>query len=251
MIENKDELPKLTMDSKTLGKLLKMVASITSEVRFRVSPSNLKIAIVDPVNVALGAFELTGPEYELNRDGPCEFCIDVDDLRKILKTFKFNGPCTFVIEDDKTTFLCENKLFDVTLDPTTVRADPRVPIIENPIEFTYSPGELNNIMVYCTEESDHVEFEYEHNVIEITSKNDKGKLVFKTEIPTELDIMENKHSMFSLDYLADITSSLKYQNEWICDEVTLTFGRDFPLIIMGNVSDNFTFKFLLAPRIEG
>lgn len=231
-----------TIKAKTLCQLLTMVSEIDDECRINSTDTGLSIKIVDPANVAMGIFEVMPEEFE-NQD---PIVVDVNKILRILKHVDYGESCVVYTDDGNTYLKAGHRLLDITHEDN-IRKEPRIPTIELPMNFKISPVDLKTDVKCCEELGDHVEFLYSSGIVKLQTMGEEN--LFHSEYIPEIKTESDMRSLYSIDYLVDIVSSFKYKKEWVCNELKLSFANDFPLMIEG-ITDQFTFKFLLAPRIE-
>jgi len=226
--------------AKPFAQLLNTVSALDDEARINVSDSRVDIKLVDGANVAMGVFRLIPDEAEAQEP----IVVDVNQILGILKHLPDDEVCTFKTEDKKTSLEAGSRWFDITHNEE-IRKEPKIIRLEPHVSLKIKPSDLNIDLKLCSEISEYVDLCYSPRLIELKCD---GK--FRSAYPTEEHLESEKESRFSLDYMCDIISHLKYKKEWICEDITLSFGQDWPVIICG-CTDQIEFCFLLAPRIEG
>jgi DNA polymerase III sliding clamp (beta) subunit (PCNA family) len=239
---------KVGLKTWTLGSLLNMITEVSDKVRLSFSKDGLNVKVVDGANVCSLVCDIQPDEFELfDVDEPTDLIIDVGALLRIVK--KLNQCYTvYLTQEDGFTFLdAENRWFDITY-PDEIRAPPRILNLELPISFVAHTEDFSTDLKLCEMVSNHIDMCYLPGYVEIKTIVD-SKLKSKFSYPTS-EVMESpKNSVYSLDYLSDIVTSLEYKKEWVCKKVEVKFNEDWPLTLSGNISDNFKFCFMLAPRL--
>jgi len=241
---------KATIDADTLKSSIEALSVLVDEARFKISPEGFTVRAVDPANVAMVSFELGSNAFE-------EFAADDSeigmDLSKISDIFGVAG------KDDKVSMELDEMSQKMSLhvgglsytlallDPSTVRAEPRIPQLELPAEVVLNGKDLQRAVKAAEKISDHMLLGVEGDAFYMEAEGDTDRV--RLDIPRDqlIDLKSGEaRSLFSLDYLSDIVKPASKSNE-----VTVELGKDFPVKIGFTIAGGEgKIGYLLAPRIE-
>jgi proliferating cell nuclear antigen len=132
------------------------------------------------------------------------------------------------------------------IDPTAIRKEPRIPELDLPAHVTLHGSELRRAIKAAEKVSDHVVLGVSDDVFYMEAKGDIDSLKLKIPSTELLGLKPGEaRSLFSLDYLEDMSKSLGK-----AEQVTLEMGMDYPLRISFKLGQQVEVSYLLAPRIE-
>ncbi|WP_135604223.1 DNA polymerase sliding clamp [Methanococcoides sp. NM1] len=241
---------KATIDAYLLKDSIETLSVLVDEARFRISPEGIAVRAVDPANVAMVSFDLTTDAFEDFSGDDCELGLDLSRVTDILAVADRDDKVHMELDEDAKKLMIQIGGFSYTLsllDPSTIRAEPRIPQLELPAEIVLNGKDLQKAVKAAEKISDHMLLgvEGENFFMEAEGDTDRVKLTMSRD--QLIDIKANDtRSLFSLDYLSDIIKPASKSNE-----VTLHIGKDFPIKINFSIANGAgTIGYLLAPRIE-
>ncbi|MGM0770036.1 MAG: DNA polymerase sliding clamp [Halobacteriota archaeon] len=241
---------KATIDAYLLKDSIETLAVLVDEARFRISPEGIAVRAVDPANVAMVSFDLATEAFDDFSADDCELGLDLSRVTDILGVADRDDKVHMELNEDTKKLMIQIGGFSYTLsllDPSTIRAEPRIPQLELPSEITLNGKDLQKAVKAAEKISDHMLLgvEGENFFMEAEGDTDRVKLTMSRD--QLIDIKPNDtRSLFSLDYLSDIIKPASKSNE-----VTLHLGKDFPIKINFSIANGAgTIGYLLAPRIE-
>lgn len=241
---------KATIDAYLLKDSVETLSVLVDEARFRISPEGIAVRAVDPANVAMVSFDLATEAFDDFSADDCELGLDLSRITDILGVADRDDKVHMELNEDTKKLMIQIGGFSYTLsllDPSTIRAEPRIPQLELPSEITLNGKDLQKAVKAAEKISDHMLLgvEGENFFMEAEGDTDRVKLTMSRD--QLIDIKPNDtRSLFSLDYLSDIIKPASKSNE-----VTLHLGKDFPIKINFSIANGAgTIGYLLAPRIE-
>jgi proliferating cell nuclear antigen len=133
------------------------------------------------------------------------------------------------------------------LDPSTIRAEPRIPQLELPAEVVLNGKDLQRAVKAAEKISDHMLLGIDEDVFYMEAEGDTDRVRLDMARDSLIDLKSGEaRSLFSLDYLSDIVKPASRSNE-----VTVELGKDFPVKINFSIANGAgKVGYLLAPRIE-
>ena len=226
------------------------LAVIVDEVRFKINSEGISVKAVDPANVAMGIFELGSTAFKEYNADECEIGIDLNKITDLLGIAEKTDLVKMELEEKSQKLLINIGELSYTLsllDPSTIRAEPRVPQIELPVKIVMNGADLRRAVKAAEKISDHLLMGVSGDIFYMEAKGDTDQVRIEMGRDQLIDLKSGDAcSLFSLDYLSDIVKPTSKINE-----VTLSLGRDFPVLIDFELANGAgKISYLLAPRIE-
>lgn len=241
---------KATIDADILKSSIETLSVLVDEARFRISTEGLSVRAVDPANVAMVSFELASSAFDDYAADDCEIGMDLTKINDIFGVAEKNEKATLEQDEMSQKMSIHIGGFSYTLsllDPSTIRAEPRIPQLELPAEVVLNGKELQKAVKAAEKISDHMSLGVDEEIFYMEAEGDTDKV--RLEMPRDqlIDLKSgDARSLFSLDYLSDIVKPASKSNE-----VTLELGRDYPIRISFIIAEGAgKISYLLAPRIE-
>ncbi len=241
---------KATIDADILKSAIETLSVLVDEARFRISPEGMTVRAVDPANVAMVSFELGSGAFDDFSADDCEIGMD---LSKINDIFGVAGKDEKVVmELDEMSQKMSLQLGGLSytlalLDPSTIRAEPRIPQLELPAEVVLNGKDLQRAVKAAEKISDHMLLGIDDDVFYMEAEGDTDRVRLDMSRDKLIDMKPGEaRSLFSLDYLSDIVKPASRSNE-----ITVEIGKDFPVKISFSIANGAgKIGYLLAPRIE-
>ncbi|MGB3907138.1 MAG: DNA polymerase sliding clamp [Methanomethylovorans sp.] len=241
---------KATIDADILKSSIETLSVLVDEARFRISTEGLSVRAVDPANVAMVSFELAASAFTDFAADDCEIGMDLTKVNDIFGVAEKNEKATLELDELSQKMSIYIGGFSYTLsllDPSTIRAEPRIPQLELPAEVVLNGKELQKAVKAAEKISDHMSLGVDGDIFYMEAEGDTDKV--RLEMPRDqlIDLRSGEaRSLFSLDYLSDIVKPASKSNE-----VTLELGKDYPIKIGFTIAEGAgKISYLLAPRIE-
>ena len=232
--------------------LVKSLRAIVDEARVHISETGLEVRAIDPANVAMDDFELTSAAFESYEATPGTLGLNLERLESIVKMANKGDLIQFSFDAQTRKLLIAIDGVEFTtacLDPDTIRAEPELPDLELNAQATIEQGDLSRGVKAADMVSDHIAFEMSEadRCLAISAEGDTDDIRFTLE---ENDLTDTSFtdaiSLFSLDYLKDITKTIPKGQE-----VSLRFGTDFPVMMEYDIADGDGHALrMIAPRIR-
>lgn len=230
---------------------IEAISRLVDEIKLTLDEEGIKSKAADPANVAMVIFYI-------NKDGFDKYEIDEEmtvglNLNRIEDILKVASK-TDLIElksEDGSQLSISVSGFDYNislLDPSTIQQQPEIPDLDLPAEIVLDGDEIRRAVRASEKISDYVVLSTKGNVFQISAEGDNDSV--KMELPEDklihIKTEEDVRSLFSLDYLADMSKSIKRATE-----TKLELGTDYPVNIQFDIVDGEgQVEYLLAPRIE-
>jgi len=241
---------KAAINAELLKDAIASLAVIVDEVRFRIKPEGISVKAVDPANVAMVTFELGSTAFDEYSADECEIGIDLNKITDLMGITDKGDTVRMELEEENHKLLIDVGGLSYTLsllDPSTIRAEPRIPQLELPAKVVMNGTDLRRAVKAAEKISDHMLMGVSGDTFYMEAKGDTDQVRLEMGRDQLIDLKTGEaSSLFSLDYLTDIVKPTNKVNE-----VSLSLGRDFPVIIDFEIANGAgRISYLLAPRIE-
>ncbi len=241
---------KATIDAYLLKDSIETLLVLVDEARFRLSPEGISVRAVDPANVAMVSFDLSTDAFDEFDADECEIGLDLSKFNDILAVAEKSDRVTMELDDANRKLSIQIGGFSYTvslLDPSTIRAEPRIPQLDLPAEVVLNGKDLQKAVKAAERISDHLLLGIEGEIFFMEAEGDTDKVRLEMTRDQLIDLKpDDARSLFSLDYLSDIIKPASKSNE-----VGMFLGKDFPIKINFTVANGAgKVGYLLAPRIE-
>jgi len=240
-----DEKPKvknpvttICIPYKTLETFLKAVRGCTREARLHIEDSKLSVKCVDTANVYMVRAECSC-KTTMQPRSPDQIGIDLARLNKV---FLYAKGCDITMEITGSKVSLKYGRFSSTfegMDCNEIPKDPNGPPQMQLNEMSF-PGKYLHEICRMSSKDGKIRLLVDNGVIMLRSEGDEISI---TEVVGTTDKKIEVNSLYSSDYLKDISESVKNT------ECTVKAGIDHPVHIITEVND-CKLQFLLAPRIE-
>jgi proliferating cell nuclear antigen len=240
---------KAVINAETLRDAMEAVSSLVDEVKFSITEKGLELKAVDPANVAMVSLKIGVDAFEYFNTTPLEIGVDLVRLNDVLSMADRGENVQLELDEENHKLRIGVGSLSYTLsliDPTAIRKEPKIPDLDLPAHVTLPGGELRRAIKAAEKVSDHVILGVSDDEFYMEAKGDIDSLRLKIPSTELLGLKPGEaRSLFSLDYLEDMSKSLGK-----AQEVTLEMGIDYPLRVNFKVGQAIEVNYLLAPRIE-
>ncbi len=223
---------KAAINAELLKDAIASLAVIVDEVRFKIKPEGISVKAVDPPTLQWGGFlSLGSSAFEEYSADECEIGIDLNKITDLLGIADRNDTVRMELDEGSNKLLIDVGGLSYTLsllDPSTIRAEPRVPQLELPAKVVLNGADLRRAVKAAEKISDHMLMGVSGDTFYMEAKGDTDQVRLEMGRDQLIDLKAGEAcSLFSLDYLTDIVKPTNKVNE-----VTLSLGRDFPPILI-------------------
>ena len=249
---------KIILKGDFLQDVVDALDALVDEATFQFLDDLLRVWVIDPANVAACYMDI----HPDQRDQIQHYSTDPDGFRMGLNLGKLDELLGYANAGDLLQIEFGQKhnwCFNITMpgvdvdlggiDPDAVRQDPDHPGLEDELSAFYrmEGSTLNDAVDLNDMFSDHSTIVVEDHQVKMIASGDTDSGTYSLkEGEGELEFLDGKHpderveSMFSLDYLKDMSKVLKGY-----DEVKIRSGDEMPVLI-----ETELFEYMLAPRIK-
>ncbi|MDD2777478.1 MAG: DNA polymerase sliding clamp [Methanocellales archaeon] len=239
------------IDADILKDSIEAISTLVDEAKFKLGPEGISLMAVDPANVAMVSFELSSKAFDSYESTEGEIGLDLIKLVNVLGMAKSSDKVGLELNEKthKLSISMGGLSYTLSLlDPSSIRKEPKVPSLDLPVKATLNGNDLRKAVKAAETVSDHIILGVDGDVLFMEAKGDTDQVrlgLTKDEL-IDLTASGPARSLFSLDYLSDMSKSLKKVNE-----ITIHLGKDYPIKINFMIANgNGKVGYLLAPRIE-
>jgi proliferating cell nuclear antigen len=242
---------KAVINAEVFKDAIEAVSTLVDEAKFKLTKDGISVRAVDPANVAMVAFDLNAKAFETFEATDSEIGVDLVRLMDILGMASKDDKIELNLNEETRKLEIRTGGLAYTLsllDPTSIRKEPKVPNLELPAKIVLNGTELKRAVKAAEKVSDHMALGVKDKTFFVEAEGDLDKV--RLEIPQSslisLQATGDVRSLFSLDYLNDLSKSLGK-----AERVSIDLGTDYPVKFTFNIAGgNGTVTYLLAPRIE-
>lgn len=230
---------------------IESISRLVDEIKLNINQEGISSVSADPANVAMVMFKLKKEGFEeFHVDEEMTIGFDLNRLEDILSVASMGDEIEMQSEEGNQLSIKVSG-FDYKislLDPSTIQQEPKVPDLDLPARIVLEGNKIRKAVRASEKVSDYLVFSTKDDKFIITAEGDNDSVKMELDESQLIDIetSEDVRSIFSLDYLADMSKSIKKASE-----TKIRLGTDYPVKINFKiVNDNGEVEYLLAPRIE-
>ncbi|MEM3122316.1 MAG: proliferating cell nuclear antigen (pcna) [Candidatus Pacearchaeota archaeon] len=242
---------KLTLqDAKYFKDSISIMSDLVTEARFKISKNGVESVAMDPANVAMVILKILPSAFvEYNIKEAEELCLNLANLRQVLKRSKPDDVLTLEIDEGKLKITLKSKSTRTFYLPLldTEEKEQRVP----ELKFATKVECPSNVLAESIEDADIVGesvsliAEAKKFTIEAEGDLSKAKIEIKEDEGAKIVVGEKVKSKYSIEYLKKMINGGK-----LAENVTIRFDKDYPLQLDFKETDKISMSFILAPRVE-
>ncbi|MFC1685961.1 hypothetical protein ACFLZZ_02985 [Nanoarchaeota archaeon] len=236
-------------DPKAFSDAISIMSELVNEVRIKVNKGGMSAVAVDPANVALVSLKLPHSAFSQFESEEEELCVNLDDLKQVLKRAQAGGSLTLEKNENKLVVTMQDTVKrKFTLSLINLEAEEKqIP----ELDFQNKVLMPSNLFQHAIEDaaivSDACTLETKENAFAIEAKGNLNSscTTFNSD---EAKFSGEGKSRYSLEYLQKFVKGGK-----LADNVYLQYHHaqhksEYPLRVdfLGNVE----LTFILAPRVE-
>jgi len=243
---------KAIVSAETLQETLDSVSVLVDECKIRLEETEVSIRAVDPANVGMVDLTLDADAFESYQADGGIIGVDLTRLENIAGMAD-KGQLVELELDEQTRKLeirIDGLEYTLALiDPDSIRQEPDIPDLDLPAEISLAGGEIDRAVTAAEMVSDHIALgvDADTEVFYVDAEGDTDDVHVEMTADDLIGLESGPaHSLFSLDYLADMNKAIPKDAE-----VTVELGEEFPVKMHFNIAEgNGRVTYMLAPRIQ-
>ncbi len=241
---------KVLIGAEKLKESIESISTLVDEARFRLTPQGLSVKAVDPANVAMVSFELSKDAFESFEATEGELGIDLTKLIGVMEMAEKSDNIELELDEASHKLIVRMRGLAYTmslLDPSSIRKEPKVPSLDLPAHIVIRGEDIKRAVKAAEKVSDYMSMGVKGDIFFMEAEGDTDKVHVELEKSQLIDLQgTDAKSLFSLDYLSDMSKILGKSNE-----VNIDLGKDFPLKIRIKIAEGHgEVSYMLAPRVE-
>jgi len=238
-----------TIDTNVLQSSIKSMAAFIDESVFTIDENGITSRAVDPANAGLASIDLPATQCTIFDATDCELGIDLARFTEILGMATKSDEIILELDEDthKLGMSFDGFVYMMALlDPVNMRKSPLIPELDLPAEIAIDGATFKRMVKAAAMTSNHMRMGVQEETffMESVGDNDKVRLDLSGSELISLKSADVS-SLYALDYLTDMVKGVGSANE-----VTIHLGRDLPVVIDFEPSEDCPVAYVLAPRIE-
>jgi len=240
----------------TLSDAIAALRTIVDESKLRFDETGLQSRAVDPANVAMVDVTVPSGGFErLDVDDETTLGINLETLADVLGMAESGDVLIAELnaETKKLELSFPGTGLEYTcalIDPDAIRQEPDIPDLDLGGEFVVPGRAIYRGLSAADLVSDHIRFEgVADDTLRLSADGDTDTVdleIDDTLIDGELTGDDQTESLFSLEYLTDITRPIGNDSA-----VTVDLGSEMPVKLHFGMGDDIDVEAMVAPRIQG
>jgi len=241
----------------TLSDAIAALRTIVDESKLRFDETGLQSRAVDPANVAMVDVDVPDAAFKRLNVGDDETTLGVnlETLADVLGMAESDDDLVARLnaETKKLELSFPNTGLEYTcalIDPDAIRQEPDIPDLDLGGEFVVPGRAIDRGLSAADLVSDHIRFEgVADDSLRLSADGDTDTVdlvIDDTLIDGELTSDDQTESLFSLEYLNDITRPIGSDTA-----VTVDLGSEMPVKLHFGMGDDINVSAMVAPRIQG
>lgn len=231
-------------DAKAFSEAISIMSELVTEVRIKVSKNGMSTVAVDPANVALVSLKLPNTSFSHFDGDEEEICINLEDLKQILKRVSAGSSLTLEKKENKLSIQLQDGVKrNFTLALINIESEEKqVPALDFQTKVLLPSNLFQHAIEDASIVSDSCTFTTKEGSFSIEAKGslNSSQTEFNSE---EAKFTGQGKSKYSLEYLQKFVKACK-----LSDSVHLQYKTDYPLRVDFLGAAELTF--ILAPRVE-
>jgi len=241
---------KAVIGAEKLRDSIESISTLVDEAKFKVTPDGISVRAVDPANVAMVSFDLSKDAFASFEATDGELGIDLTKLNGIMEMADKDDNIELSLDEAAHKLAVRMRGLSYTmslLDPSSIRKEPKVPALDLPARVVVRGEDLKRAVKAAEKVSDYMSMGVRGDTFFMEAEGDTDTVKLEMAKDQLIDIKPGEaKSLFSLDYLADMSKILGKANE-----VTIDLGKDYPLKIRFKLAEGHgEVSYMLAPRVE-
>lgn len=235
-----------------LDQTITTLSVLVDESRVHLSDLGLRLAAVDPANVAMDETNITETAFESYQADGGVLGVDLTKLADVVGMADNDDLIQMSLDPETRKLLVEFGGLEYTLallDPDTIRQEPDIPDLDLPARVVLEGRDIDRAVRAADMVSDHVELiiDPDDEAFRVHAEGDTDDVDLELSRDDLIDLeVGAADSLFSLDYLKDLNKAIPKDIE-----VEILLGEDFPAKFNYEYADGAaTVTQMLAPRIQ-
>jgi len=240
------------IEADPLDQTIATLSVLVDESRIHLNELGLRLAAVDPANVAMDETNVTETAFESYQADGGVLGVDLTKLADVVSMADNDDLIQMSLDPETRKLLIEFSDLEYTLaliDPDSIRQEPDIPDLDLSARVVLEGRDIDRAVRAADMVSDHVELivDTDDEVFRVHAEGDTDDVDLELGRDDLIDLEAGAaDSLFSLDYLKDLNKAIPKDAE-----VEILLGEDFPAKFKYEYADGAaTVTQMLAPRIQ-
>ena len=241
---------KAVIKAETLKSVIYLVSSIVDEVKFVVSPEEVRIKAIDPAHVALIDISVKAQAFTAYEADNTEIGLDLEKVKAVLKLADSSDD--ILLEHDADQGRLTVRIGSITrrmsVIDTAALNDPKIPTFDIPNRVCIGADVLKKGIRASESINDHISVSVTSEYFELSCEGDTdfASLRVAASDCIAVEVTGEVKCMYPLDYFSNIIKVIPDKTE-----VDILINNDYPLKLLCSLADKtIDITYFLAPRIE-
>jgi len=242
-----------------LADIVDATRTLVDEVKFNLTQSGIEIRAVDPANVAMVDLTADAAGFESYEADGGVIGVNLDRLGDAVAMAESGDDLVHLRLDTETRKLHVEigglEMTMATIDPDSIRQEPDLPDLDLAATVAMQGSDVSRMVTAADLVSDHLALGADASdevfYAEADGDTDDVRLELDAEDLLLVEMSDDAHSLFSLDYLKDLQQPIPKDTE-----VSVRVGEEFPTKLRYSLGDDgdggaaITVENMVAPRIK-
>lgn len=241
---------KLSLDEpKTFKDGISILSDIITESTIETTEDGLEVEAMDPANVSKVTFTIPKESFSTYDVDEDSIAINFNNLRKILRRLNKDDELIIERQENKLQLIYKGsntKTYYLPLIDLEERSQS-LQDLDAEANITMPSKLLSEAIDDVDVVSESVKFTAEPGKLTISAEGDMSRadveLTESEDITIETETAQT--SRYSIEYLKNMIQARK-----LCDEVTVRFSQNYPIMLDYEQPDVVGMNFILAPRVD-
>ena len=233
-----------------LKDIVDAVKCLVSECKLNYTPDGIKVAAVDPANVAMVHLDLKAASFQSYEANRGTVAVDLVKLKDALAGAASDDKVELkVLDGGKFQLRYGATTYRLSLlDPGSIRKEPKKPNLDQPVKVVINGSDLKRMVESCKKVGSRVRFESGNGFFsgEAETALDSVRVEYAEAFLVSLQGTIPVESIFGIDYLKDIMKAAGG-----ADQVEIELGDHSPAWFSFKLAaGNCMVSYLLAPWVD-
>lgn len=240
------------IEADRLDQTITTLSVLVDESRIHLNDLGLRLAAVDPANVAMDETNVTETAFESYQADGGVLGVDLTKLTDVVSMADNDDLIQMSLDPETRKLHVEFGGLEYTLaliDPDSIRQEPDIPDLDLPARVVLEGNDIDRAVRAADMVSDHIELivDTDDEVFRVHAEGDTDDVDLELGRDDLIDLKAGAaDSLLSLDYLKDLNKAIPKDAE-----VEIRLGEDFPAKFKYEYADGAgTVTQMLAPRIQ-
>lgn len=228
---------------------ISIVSDIVNEIKLRTLPEGIEVVAMDPANVVMTIFRMKPSCFSVYEPGKDEVGLNLSLLKQILRRAAAKDPLKISVSDNRLHVSfgkTDTRTFSLPIIEIEEKTQ-KVPKLEFTVKVVMPGKMLSSAVADADIVAESVAFVGNEGRLNLVAAGDlsSANVEISGDAKVEITGKGPVKSRYSVEYLQKLVCGDK-----ICDNVAVSFAKDYPLLLEFKQEDKVELSFILAPRVD-